>query len=452
MSTVRLLPALYSLRAPLIAGLLLILGLGAWGSLEWRGIHDRYREHMRRFAAGVSQTVTAFRHGTDGEDPTPLVALKPMLARVLEGEPQLRFAALLRDGQIIVSVGESPPALQVSSPVGERVEDDLYLFWFALDRPPGPAHDRPPPPRRQLGTGPPPPLSGRPIPPGVAVLVTGIERTFPAPFRRREIRELAAKVGVATLAALALLAAWIQGNRRRGLAHRLTAEQAERVRWQELSLAASGLAHETKNPLGAIRGLAQRIADNPEVPQGDRERASQIVDQADRAVSRVGEFLSYARVRDPEPAAVEVRAVLARAAAVLAVDLEAAGVPVGFAVDDAQLWADEEMLLQILVNLMLNSIEASRPGDALTLGFQARGGRGRLSVEDQGCGIDPGLLGEVFKPYVTGRPGGHGLGLALVRRFVEQHGWRIGIRSEPGRGTRIDVDGIRIIHPRKKNR
>ncbi len=286
----------------------------------------------------------------------------------------------------------------------------------------------------------------------MAVLATGLERTLPVPFRRREIRELAAKLGFAALGMLALMAAWIQGNRRRSLAHRLTAEQAERVRWQELSLAASGLAHETKNPLGAIRGLAQRIADGAEIPASDRERAGQIVDQADRAVSRVGEFLSYARAREPEPAAVEVRGVVERAVAVLAADLETAGVPVTLAVDDARLWADEEMLLQILINLVLNSIEASRPGDVLSLGFEARGERGRLSVEDHGRGIDPKLLGEVFKPYVSGRPGGHGLGLALVRRFVEQHGWRIGIRSEPGRGTRIEIDGIRVMNHTEGNR
>jgi signal transduction histidine kinase len=67
-----------------------------------------------------------------------------------------------------------------------------------------------------------------------------------------------------------------------------------------------------------------------------------------------------------------------------------------------------------------------------------------LSVEDHGSGIEPALLPHIFKPYVSGRAEGHGLGLAVVKRFIEQHGWTIRADSQVGRGTRITISGIRI--------
>jgi signal transduction histidine kinase len=107
--------------------------------------------------------------------------------------------------------------------------------------------------------------------------------------------------------------------------------------------------------------------------------------------------------------------------------------------------ADPEMLLQLLLNLLLNSLQASSPGARLQLSFTRSGARGRLEVRDQGCGIAPELLPEVLKPYVSGRAEGHGLGLAIVRRMAEQHGWTIEVFSGPDRGTRVLISGLRVV-------
>ncbi|MEM8995988.1 MAG: sensor histidine kinase [Acidobacteriota bacterium] len=232
-----------------------------------------------------------------------------------------------------------------------------------------------------------------------------------------------------------------------GLVDRLGREQRERERYEELSLAASGLAHETKNPLGIIRGLAQRLATSDAVDPSTRRRAGQILDQADRAASRLGDFLSYASLRDPKIDVVDLDALLRYAREVLAPDLEAKEIRCRVETGGAAVLADEEMLLQIVLNLMLNSIAASPRGAKVELLFEtgpAPGGAstGRLAVVDGGAGIPEDLIEQVRKPYVTGRADGHGLGLALVERLAELHGWRLHIESRVGEGTRVEIDGV----------
>jgi signal transduction histidine kinase len=102
------------------------------------------------------------------------------------------------------------------------------------------------------------------------------------------------------------------------------------------------------------------------------------------------------------------------------------------------------MLSQILVNLLLNSLHASPAGTTVSVRAETHGKFADLSVEDQGSGIEPSLLPDIFKPYISGRSDGHGLGLAVVNRLVEQHGWTIRVESQVGRGTRITISGIRI--------
>jgi signal transduction histidine kinase len=212
-----------------------------------------------------------------------------------------------------------------------------------------------------------------------------------------------------------------------------------------LSVAASGLAHETKNPLGIIRGLAQRLAQSPDLGADGRQQVAMILDQSDRAASRLGEFLTYARERKPRFAPVHLAEVAQKVLFVLGEDLEAAGVPVAVEVGTTVVEADEEMLVQILINLVINSLEASDPGDPLSIAFAVRGTLGVLRVEDHGRGIPANLIAEVRKPYVSGSEMGHGLGLAIVERLTQGQGWTLYLSSEEDRGTVIELVGMRIL-------
>ena len=124
----------------------------------------------------------------------------------------------------------------------------------------------------------------------------------------------------------------------------------------------------------------------------------------------------------------------------------AAGVELKQEGADLSILADADQLEQILVNLLLNSLQASRSGGRVTIITATDGDGCRLAVRDTGSGVDPALLDDIFKPYVTGRSDGHGLGLAIVRRIVEDHGWSVGLRSplesrENG-GTEVFLTGL----------
>jgi signal transduction histidine kinase len=276
------------------------------------------------------------------------------------------------------------------------------------------------------------------------VLALGLDPRAGAPPGGGAGAELRLRLILGLVGIGAIGAAWALGIRAREMSSALEVERQQRAHLEEMSLAAAGLAHETKNPLGIISGLAQRIEHDPGLSDKTRGAAEQIIDAADRAAARLGEFMSYAKTREPDLAPVDVRDVLDKALSVLEHDFEDAGVAVTATVGVPRIVADTDMLLQILLNLLLNSLQASSRGGRVVLRVDRRGRLARLSVDDDGAGIDPELQKEVFKPYVTGRPEGHGLGLSIVKRLAERQGWAVRLESGPGAGTRVTFDGIEV--------
>ena len=100
---------------------------------------------------------------------------------------------------------------------------------------------------------------------------------------------------------------------------------------------------------------------------------------------------------------------------------------------------DGQRLTQVLLNVVLNAIQASPRGATVqvNLGFECEGAR--LTVRDDGIGMTPDVLERIRKPYFTTKEGGTGLGVAVARVLVEQHGGRIEFRSNPGKGTTVTI-------------
>ena len=94
---------------------------------------------------------------------------------------------------------------------------------------------------------------------------------------------------------------------------------------------------------------------------------------------------------------------------------------------------------QVLLNLVMNGLEAMPRGGVLSLGAVASRDSVAVTVEDTGDGIAPDLLPTIFEPYVTTKVQGMGLGLAIARKIVEAHGGRIDVGSRPGKGTRFAI-------------
>lgn len=203
---------------------------------------------------------------------------------------------------------------------------------------------------------------------------------------------------------------------------------------------ATRIAHEVRNPLAAIKTTVQALARREQ----DGKRLLLLADvehEIDRVARVVSELLDFGRPRPPTPAAVPVREVFARVAAVVASEAERCGVAVSAAEDaDLVLWADRDQLQQILLNLVLNALHATQAGGAVVLRARRAGGQALLEVSDTGCGIAPELLARVTEPFVTTKAKGMGLGLAISRQLAELNGGRLAIDSVAGRGTLVHLE------------
>lgn len=250
-------------------------------------------------------------------------------------------------------------------------------------------------------------------------------------------------IGAVGVAALTL--ALLYSSRLRSFQDEIARQRGRRLEAEEMGLAAAGLAHETKNPLGLMRGMAQRIASGGLPPEEVSELSTRIIDQADLTSSRLGDFLRYAGVREPSFQSVSAEAALSKIAGLLEGDFSAAGVALECSLDKATMEADPEMLSQILVNLLLNALKFTPQGGKVRLSLRSGyGSKAVLSVSDNGRGIPADVLPQIFKPYFSRRAGGCGLGLAIVKRLVDSMGWEIAVESSEGRGTVFTIKGINL--------
>jgi len=214
---------------------------------------------------------------------------------------------------------------------------------------------------------------------------------------------------------------------------------------RDLSQAAAGLAHETRNPLGLIRGWTQRLTQSQSLQPEQHEQARAILEECDRITSRVNQFLAFAKPRAASPAPLDAGSLIDELAILLEPDLDAKqlrleGVGMG---PGRTIRADREMLRQAMFNLVRNAIQFSPPQGTVEIAVvPGENGHCRLEVADRGSGVPPEQVDRLFTPYFTTRPDGTGLGLAIVRRIAAGHGWEAGYRPRPGGGAIFWLDGI----------
>jgi len=159
--------------------------------------------------------------------------------------------------------------------------------------------------------------------------------------------------------------------------------------------------------------------------------------QLKRIESAIRDLLSYARPSPPALAQVRVENLAQRAARLVQPAADQAGVElvVRIAPDSPAVYADQELLTQALVNLLMNAVQATSAGGRITVAGQRDGEALRLEVTDTGRGISGEDLEHIFKPFFTTRHTGTGLGLSITRDIVERHGGRVDVRSEVGHGA-----------------
>jgi signal transduction histidine kinase len=229
---------------------------------------------------------------------------------------------------------------------------------------------------------------------------------------------------------------------------RLYRRMKDRDRLAALGEMAAGLAHEIRNPLGAIKASAQYLAEDD---AADHEFLGVIVEEVDRLNHVVSSFLDYARPSRGDAAPIDVNAAVRRTMQMLGAECETAGIDWTLALDEAVPPAriDAEQLRQVLINLVQNALQAMGAGRGrLVVGTASverveGGGRLRrsveLRVEDTGPGIPKTVLANLFVPFVTTKDRGTGLGLAICQRIVSAAGGEIEVRTREGEGTTFVV-------------
>jgi signal transduction histidine kinase len=226
--------------------------------------------------------------------------------------------------------------------------------------------------------------------------------------------------------------------------------EAETQHLRELSQAAAGLAHETRNPLGLVRGWTQRLM-RPDSDNGDRtEHARAIIEECDRVTARINQFLAFAKPHEPTLEPVDIQELSRELSTILQPDLEAKNVTLACDVPEAvrMVQADRELLRQALFNLIQNAIYFSPEAAAVCLAsIPGPNGNCRLEVADRGPGAPPEAVASLFSPYFTTRPDGTGLGLAIVKRIATLHGWQARYAPRADGGAVLSLDGIHVLHP-----
>lgn len=249
---------------------------------------------------------------------------------------------------------------------------------------------------------------------------------------------------------------------------RVYSRMKERDRLAALGSMAAGLAHEVKNPLGAIKGAAQLLEEGAPAGADDptaREFVGIILEEVERLDRVVGSFLDYARPHAGNPVPLDLNAAVRRTVQIIQSQITdgASDVHLDLAEPLSRAKIDPEKFRQVLMNLVQNAIQAIDGQGKVTVTTQMRrGGRLRVppadgglpasrrsltdeveqvevSVRDTGPGISPKVLRNLFVPFFTTKTEGTGLGLAISQSIVQNAGGTIEVHSQPGAGTTFTI-------------
>lgn len=262
-------------------------------------------------------------------------------------------------------------------------------------------------------------------------------------------RDLWTRLFISLLASVSVVGfgiAWRNLSKSSDLEVRLVRAAELNTHLKEMNFAAAGLAHETKNPLNIIRGLAQMISKQETATEEIRQKSRGIVDEADRVTAQVNDFINYSRPREVRRTSVPLNPAVAEVVRALGHDLEDKGIKMTVAESLPVIEADEQLLRQALFNLLLNATQAVERGGEINVAASRNGAAdATLEIRDTGPGVPAENRNDIFKPYFTTTQKGTGLGLAVVQQIVLAHGWEIECGANEPRGAVFRISHLKTV-------
>ncbi|MCS7034321.1 MAG: ATP-binding protein [Phycisphaerae bacterium] len=222
----------------------------------------------------------------------------------------------------------------------------------------------------------------------------------------------------------------------------LAARTREAERLAELGTLTGGLAHEIKNPLSTVQLNLQLLAEDID-PNHPRlaNRLRTVTQETARLREILEDFLRYAGRMELEKKPADLCLVAEELVDFFYPQAQVQKVQLRLSRPQhaVMAWVDIKLIKQALLNLMLNAVQAMSGGGDLILAVRQEGRHACIDVTDTGPGIPPESLGRIFDAYYSTKKGGTGLGLAMTRRIVREHGGELSVQSELGRGTRFTM-------------
>jgi two-component system sensor histidine kinase HydH len=216
-------------------------------------------------------------------------------------------------------------------------------------------------------------------------------------------------------------------------------ELSEAQRLSTLGKLAAGLAHEIRNPLGAIRGAIELLPAPAADPDAERLRAL-VLREVDRINDLVSQMLTLARPQQPQRSTIGLRALVHEIAQLAGEDPKLAHATIAAQVPEAlTVSADAAQLRQVLWNLLKNAIQASPTGSAVHVTAAEQDDGVEIRVDDSGPGVSPDERERVFELFYSSRPYGVGIGLATCRQIAAAHGGRIRVETSDSGGASFRV-------------
>ena len=254
---------------------------------------------------------------------------------------------------------------------------------------------------------------------------------------RKDGSEIPVEIGltpIQTATGMRVVASILDITERKRLEMRL--RQAERL--AELGTLASGMAHEIGTPMNVILGRAEYLLQRT-TDEGMKKGLATIVTQIERITKVMNQLLSFARRKPLEQRAVDLGEIVEDSLEMFEERIAHSRVTIEKTIESSlpPVLADRDQLIQVLINLVMNSLHAMPEGGRLGLSLDRENRHVRLGVSDTGHGMPEEIRSKVFEPFFTTKDFGKGtgLGLTVVKGIVEEHGGTIAVESVVDKGT-----------------
>jgi two-component system, NtrC family, sensor histidine kinase HydH len=205
---------------------------------------------------------------------------------------------------------------------------------------------------------------------------------------------------------------------------------------------AASLAHEIRNPLASISGAAGILQRRAAPPEYQQDSLDIIQKESQRLNKLLTGFLNFAKPRSPRLQRTDVNELMLSVLSLVSHTAELNSNKLSYTppIRGAEIDCDPEQLKQVLLNLVINAIDASPAGSEICLRTLIRESGTAIEIEDNGSGIPEDAVERIFDPFFTTKPKGTGLGLAISSMIVSQHGGTLSFHSNPGGGATFLIE------------